>query len=75
MSVGEYNQFVHFRFSFRCKMDFGEIESDPLKFCEDFKKFSEKNQDTFVNAQMDIEGQVQIFFSFTVVTPNKGVFP
>ena len=45
-------------------MDFGGIESDPLKFCEDFKKFSEKNQDTFVNAQMDIEGQVQIFFRF-----------
>lgn len=37
-------------------MDFGDIESDPLKFCEDFKAFSEKNMDKYTSAQMKVQG-------------------
>ena len=45
-------------------MDFGDIESDPLKFCEDFKAFSEKNMDKYTSAQMKVQGISPILVCF-----------
>ena len=49
------------------KMNIREIEKDPLKFCEDFKKFSENNRDSFTAAQMKVEGtSLDIFHTFLI---------